>query len=214
MAIENVNEIKSYLETNKDDEEVKTFVASLNPISLDKVKEFVVKDKDTSSWFESERDTYSEKKLNTWRQNNLQKLIDEEMKKKNPNLDEKDLKLQEFQKEIEEMKKENLRKDIKNQLFQELTSKKLPTEMIDLLMNDNLETSKGNIALLEKVLQTYSKTVREEILAEGSYTPRKNFNSNTNVNPYAKETFSLTQQMELEKNNPTLAAQFKSQINM
>ena len=45
---------------------------------------------------------------------------------------------------------------------------------------------------------------------ENGYTPKKGAELNGGVNPYTKEQFNLTKQMEIENTNPELAAQLKA----
>jgi hypothetical protein len=111
-----LNEIKTYFEGNKENEDVKTFVTGLNPINLDKVKDFVGKDKDAMSWFDSEKDKHSGKSLETWKTNNLQKLIDDEVAKRKPSETPEQKTIRELSEKFEKIQKESLRKDLTNRL--------------------------------------------------------------------------------------------------
>ena len=61
--------------------------------------------------------------------------------------------------------------------------------------------------------ELFDKAVTAEVnkrFKDAGYTPKKGDNLNGGVNPYTKEQFNLTKQMELESTNPELAAQLKA----
>ena len=60
------------------------------------------------------------KGIETFKQNNLSKLVEEEMKKLNPQLDPKDLKLQELQNKFETLEKEKVRETLMNKGFKKV----------------------------------------------------------------------------------------------
>ena len=61
--------------------------------------------------------------------------------------------------------------------------------------------------------ELFDKAVTAEVnkrFKENGYTPKKGSELNGGVNPYTKEQFNLTKQMEIENTNPELAAQLKA----
>lgn len=172
MAIENFKEVQDYLNTNKEGEEVKSFVASLNPINLDRVKEFVGKDKDAQSWLDSEKDRHLQKGLETFKTNNLQKLVDEQYKKQHPDADPKDTKIAELESKFEQMQKDALHKDLTNKALQIAQEKKLPSNLINYFVGNDEVTTKTNLEALEKEFNNAVQTQVEERL-KGGYKPPK-----------------------------------------
>lgn len=170
MAIENFDEVKQYFETNKDKDDVKAFVNGLNPVSVDRIKSLEDENKDIKSWLDSEKDKHSSKSLETWKTNNLQKLIDEKIKELYPEADPKDTKLAELQAQIQKMQKETTRKELTNKALKIATEKKLPVELVDYFIGEDEETTTKNIEALEKVFSvTVDKLVEERL--KGGYTP-------------------------------------------
>lgn len=165
-----INEIKTYFETNKENNDVKAFVTGLNPINLDRVKDFVGKDKDAMSWFDSEKDKHSSKSLETWRTNNLSKLLDDEIKKRFPEADPKDTELSKLKAEIEKMQKDATRKDLTNKALKIASEKKLPSDIIDFFIADDEKNTNDNITKLETSFNNALKAAVEEKLKGG--TPR------------------------------------------
>lgn len=180
MAIENFNEVKNYLEQNKESEEVKTFVEGLNPINLDTIKSLANNNKEIKSWLDSEKDKHYSKALDTWKSNNLESLLNIEIKKRFPEKDEKEIKLQELQRQIENMQKESVRKDLTNKAIKLATDKKLPVELIDYLIGQDEESTIKNIEKLESVFATNVETLVQERLKTNSYTPPKSTGEENN----------------------------------
>lgn len=208
----NLQQVQEFINANQGNEEVKNYLQGLNKITLDGVKNYLETQEDGKGYLQSYTDSKVSKGIETFKQNNLSKLVEEEIKKRNPQ-DPKDLEIQELKQKFEELEKEKARESLLVKASKIAKEKNIPNDILEYFIGSDEEITMNNLTTLEKSLADYSRVVRTQILSEGSYTPKKNFNSNTIINPYAKETFSLTQQMELERNNPTLATQYKSQIN-
>lgn len=206
--IENIGDEGSVDEVLSQSDFAKSLIKS--GLTLDAFKENLTNDKDFKAYLDSEKDKHSSKALETWKTNNLEKLLSEEIKKRFPEKDEKDIQLESLKVEIEKMKKENILKEIKNQAILMLDEKKLPKELLDLIVSDDLENTRSNIEALEKVFNPYIQSAVEERVKSNSYTPPKGDGS-TIKNPWSKEYFNLTEQGRLLKENPTLASQYMTQ---
>lgn len=172
MAIENFDEVKSYFEANKDNEEVKGYIKGF--ISLDGAKNFLESNEDGKKYLNSYADGKVTKGIETFKQNNLSKLVEEEMRKLNPQQDPKDLKLQELQNKFEALEKEKVRETLMNKGLKVATEKKLPVDLVNYFLGQDEEATLNNLSALEKSLQSYTQSVRESILKEGSYVPPTN----------------------------------------
>lgn len=170
----NLEEIKEFLEQNKDDEEVKAFVQGLNPINLERVEAFVRTDKEGKSWLDSVKDKHFSKALETWKANNLQKLLDEKIKELYPEEDPKDVELKKMKQEIEKMKAETLRKELTNKALKVAQEKKLPTDLIDYFIGKDEETTLKNLEVLEQTFNKHIENLIEERLKNGYKPPKDN----------------------------------------
>ena len=177
MAIENFKEITDYFDTNKDNEDVKNFKSSI--VNVDNVKNFLENNEEGKKYINSYADTRVSKGIETFKQNNLQKLIDEEIAKRNPSTDPKDKALADLQKEMDKMKAESARKDLTNKALKLATEKKIPSDLVNYFVGADEETTKNNLDVLSKALEAYSQKVKDEILKSGSYTPPKSNNITT-----------------------------------
>jgi len=170
MAIENFDEVKTYFETNKDTEEVKGYMKGFT--NLDGVKSFLESDESGKKYLGSYADSRVTQGIETFKQNNLQKLVEDEILKRNPSsTDPKDLKIQELQNKFEVLEKEKTRESLMNKGLKMATEKKLPVDLVSFFLGQDEESTTSNLSNLEKSLQAYTQTLREQILAGGSHTP-------------------------------------------
>ncbi|WP_129599526.1 DUF4355 domain-containing protein [Anaerophilus nitritogenes] len=166
-----LKDVKEFLDENKEDEDVKKFVGGL--INLDLIKSVANEDKDVRSWLDSEKDKHSSKSLDTWKSNNLEKLLDEEIKKRFPDKDPKDTELEKMKAEIEKIKAESVRKELTNKAIKIATEKKLPVSLVDFLIANDEETTLKNLGVLEETLKTTVQGAVEEKIKGNDYKPPK-----------------------------------------
>ena len=161
-------EIITEIEKHKDTEEYKNYIGGL--INSDSVGKFLESD-DGKKYIQPMMDSYFSKGLETWKTNNLSKLVDEEMKKKFPQADPKDLELQNLQAQIDSIQKEATRKDLTNKALKLATEKKLPVDIIDYFIGDNEEGTISNLEKFEKIFNEGLASAVEEKVKSGSYAP-------------------------------------------
>ncbi|AAO36102.1 DUF4355 domain-containing protein [Clostridium tetani] len=147
-------------------------------LSIDNFKNLVATNKDFKGFLDSEKDKHYGKALETWKQNNLEKIINEEIRKRNPARDEKDIALEELQRKIEAMEEEKQYEKLKNIALKQATEKKLPTEIVDYFIGKDEEVTLNNLNKFEDVFNKQLETVVQERLKGSSYTPPKNNGNN------------------------------------
>jgi hypothetical protein len=107
------------------------------------------------------------------------------------------------------MKKETTKKELTNIALKEITSKNLPQEIVDFLISEDVETTINNVAKFENVFDTYKQSVIKDF-DKNSYKAKTNANTTNVVNPWAKETFNLTEQARILRESPELALRLKN----
>ncbi|WP_346935316.1 DUF4355 domain-containing protein [Clostridium sp.] len=129
-------------------------------------------EKEFKSFMDSEKDTHANKALETWKTNNLQTIINDEVlkatgKKKTPE-----------QIKIEELEKKMLENEARAQKAEKiakykdvLAEKKIPMEMIEYFLTDNEETTNTRIDNFSTYVNEMVNTNVKEKIASGSYTP-------------------------------------------
>ena len=170
--IENIQEIKDYIESNSNSEDVKGYVTSLT--NLDGVKNFLETNEDGKKYLGSYSDSRVTKGIETFKQNNLNKLVQEEMKKLNPTLDERDLKYQALERKFEESDKARTKETLTNKAMKIANEKHLPQDLVSYFLGSDETSMNDNLNTLEKSLGAYSQKVRDNILKEGSHVPSNN----------------------------------------
>lgn len=178
-------------------------------LTLDAFKHKITNDDGFKSFMDSEKDKHHSKALETWKSNNLKKLIDDEVKKKYPDKDPKDMELENLKIEIENMKKEKIRESLTNKALKIATEKKLPVELVDFIVGNDEETTNNNLNALVNIFQKHDEVIKTELLKNNSYTPPAGGNFDTFENPWSKESFNLTKQAQIIRENPELATQLK-----
>ena len=168
--IENIADEGSVDEVLSKSDFAKSLIAS--GLTLDAFKEKILNDKDFKSFMDSEKDKHSTKALETWKNNNLQTLINDEVlkatgKKKTP----EQLKIEELEKSFNEQKAKAERAERVAKYKDVLAEKKIPMEMIDYFLTDNEETTNTRIDNFTTYVEgMVSSGVKEQISA-GNYTP-------------------------------------------
>ncbi len=129
-------------------------------------------EKEFKSFMDSEKDTHANKALETWKTNNLQTIINDEVlkatgKKKTP----EQLKIEELEKQFNEQKLKAEKAETVAKYKDVLAEKKIPMEMIEYFLTDNEETTNTRIDNFSTYVNEMVNTSVKEKIASGSYTP-------------------------------------------
>ena len=169
-----IKEIKEYIESNKDNEEVIGLIKSFQqPITRDVVEAWC-KDGDGRSWLDRNCDLYATKAVNTARENaiakfkedELPKLIDEAVKaSNNTNLTPEQIEIKELKEEMAKMKADKEQAEKLNANTQLLRKKNLPIELAKYINNDE------DVTNFEKIINAAVQKVIDEKLGTHKETP-------------------------------------------
>lgn len=129
-------------------------------------------EKEFKSFMDSEKDTHANKALETWKANNLQTIINDEVlkatgKKKTP----EQIKIEELEKSFNEQKAKAERAEKVAKYKDVLAEKKIPGEMIDYFLTDDDETTNTRIDNFTTYVEGIVSSSVKEKIANGSYTP-------------------------------------------
>lgn len=191
----NLEEVKQFIEGNKENEEVKNYLQGF--LSVEGVQQFLQDNKDAKSWFDSTVDKRTTKSLETWKTNHLEQLIDEEVKKRFPEKDAKDIELEKLKSEVEKMQREKQREMLTNQAMKIASDKKLPLKLVDYFIGSDEETTNNNLEVLESVFQSSVQAVVEQRLKGDGYAPPNNSNNKSNL---TLESLKGMSQAEINQN--------------
>ncbi|NFN94924.1 DUF4355 domain-containing protein [Clostridium botulinum] len=177
-----IKEIQEFLNTNKENEEVKDLIKSFQTPITREVVETWCQNGDGRSWLDRNCDIYSSKAVNTAREKSIAKFKEEELpniletelkKKSNDGLTEDQIALKEMQKQIEEMKAEKIKAENVAKYTKVLGEKKLPTELVDYILADDEEIINKNIDFFSNLITNSVNSSVKERLNNLDETPPK-----------------------------------------
>lgn len=116
-------------------------------------------------------DSYFSKGLETWKSNNLDKLVNEKVKELYPEADPKDTELAAVKAELEKMKSESLRKDLTNKALKIANDKGLPADLVDFFIGADEKATNENITKFEKAFNDSVGSAVQKKLKDSSYVP-------------------------------------------
>ena len=155
-----INEVKTFIEQNKDSDDVKGFINSF--YAPDKLSS-VLDSEDGMKVLQPRLDKYHSKGIETWKVNNLPKIIDEEITKRFPGESEEQKRIKKLESEFNDQKKAATRAEIKNKAITKLTAEKMPPSLADLLIADDEETFNSKFNSVKSV---WDKELNERIKVE------------------------------------------------
>lgn len=146
--------------------------------TLDVFKDKLNSDKDFKSYMDSEKDKHSQKSLETWKANNLQTLINDEVLKatgKKKTLQE--IKMEELEKSLNEEKAARLQTENTSKLKDMLSTAGLdPMKTIEFFNIDNMENAEKSIGNFKALIDETVKVGVADRIKDGDYLPPNNAN--------------------------------------
>lgn len=210
----NLEEVKVFLEQNKDSADVQEFLQGYKTVSVEDIKTLAQSDKSITSWLDSEKDNHYNKAFQTFKAKSLPGIIESEIAKRNPDKDEKDLKLEALQTEFNKMKNAKLRESLKGSAFKFASDNKLPTDLVDYFISlqdeDDEEGSKShestmsNLSKLKDVWSSHLQSVVSERLRSNGITPKDPDNKPTAYTRNQIQSMSTEDIIKLQETNPDL----------
>ncbi|AIQ11336.1 DUF4355 domain-containing protein [Paenibacillus durus] len=192
----NINEVKQFIESNNTDEELQSYLQGFNPYSVEGIDQFLQTDKEAKSWFDSMVDKRTTKSLETWKTNHLESLLNEEIKKRFPAKDEKEIEMEKLRAEVENMKLEKQRERLTSQAIKIASEKKLPLQLVDFFIGADEFTTTANLTTFEQSLQLAVQQQVEQRLKGDGYTPPANSTDKT----FTLDAIKGMSQDEINKN--------------
>lgn len=153
-------------------------------------------------------DSYFSKGLDTWKNNNLQKLIDDEVAKRNPAETPEQKAIRDLQQQMAQANAEKVKAE-QIALGQAIASEKgLPTSLVPYFIGDNESDTRQKLNFLE---MEYKSTLEKQVearLKNSNTTPNVNVNKgNEGEAPTDLTKMSYSERLELYNKNPQLYMQ-------
>ncbi|WP_157801087.1 capsid assembly scaffolding protein Gp46 family protein [Bacillus solitudinis] len=178
----NLEDIKKFLEENKDQEEVKAYVEGLSSVTPDGVTAFLDTE-DGKKLLQPKLDSYFTKGLDTFKQKSMPQLIEDEIAKRNPaNKSPEALEVEKALAEIERWKSKTIRESVRNDALKFATDNQLPSEIVDYFIalekdddedgTKSKESTMSNLENLKSVWSNNLQTVVNDKLKSNGFTPK------------------------------------------
>ncbi|PAI95720.1 hypothetical protein APW90_08060 [Staphylococcus aureus] len=155
----NIEEVKSFFEEHKDDKEVKDYLKGLKTVSVDDVKGFLDTE-EGKRFIQPELDRYHSKGLESWKEKNLEDLIEQEVRKRNPEQSEEQKRISALEQELEKRDAEAKREKLRSNALGKAQELNLPTSLVDRFLGDSDEDTEQNLKVLK---ETFDKYVQEGV---------------------------------------------------
>ena len=162
-----LQELKQYLESNKDNSDVQAVINEFKTVSEEDVRSYLDTD-EGKRFIQPTLDRYHNKSLQTWKDNNLQNLVEDEVAKRNPQETEEQKRIRLLEEQLENRDKESKRKDLETKALKLAQDKALPTEIVNFFVGEDEETTSANLDTLKQHLDaTIQAQVDERFKAGG-----------------------------------------------
>ncbi|HEH1242991.1 DUF4355 domain-containing protein [Staphylococcus aureus] len=163
----NIEEVKSFFEEHKDDKEVKDYLNGLKTVSVDDVKGFLDTE-EGKRFIQPELDRYHSKGLESWKEKNLEDLIEQEVRKRNPEQSEEQKRISALEQELEKRDAEAKREKLRSNALDKAQELNLPTSLVDRFLGDSDEDTEQNLKALKETFDKYvQKGVESKFKSSG-----------------------------------------------
>ncbi|HHC8810594.1 TPA: DUF4355 domain-containing protein [Staphylococcus aureus] len=163
----NIEEVKSFFEEHKDDKEVKDYLKGLKTVSVDDVKGFLDTE-EGKRFIQPELDRYHSKGLESWKEKNLEDLIEQEVRKRNPEQSEEQKRISALEQELEKRDAEAKREKLRSNALGKAQELNLPTSLVDRFLGDSDEDTEQNLKDLKETFDKYvQKGVESKFKSSG-----------------------------------------------
>lgn len=164
-----LEELKAFLEANKDNQEVMNYLRGLI-LTPEGVNAFL----DTEAGkklLQPRLDQHFSKGLETWKEKTLPGLIDEEIKKKFPAETEEQKRLRKLEEELERERQTRIRAELMNKATTLATQKGLPVELVAYFVGQDEDSTVNNLTALENIWQQHLQKAVEEKFKDNGRSP-------------------------------------------
>lgn len=144
-----------------------------NALTFDQVQKFIDENEDAKSWLQNQKNDYFANSLKTWKDENLNTLIQDEINKKYPPETEEQKKIRDLEDKFAKSEREKVREALVNKAIKTSTEKELPIELVDFFVGETEEVTLANLSKLE---QAFTKAVNakvEERFKSGGREPKR-----------------------------------------
>ena len=164
------DEIKSELDTFKDTPEYTDYISGLNPLSADRVTEYL-NTQEGKQLIQPVLDKNFSKGLESWKSNNLNSLVDSKVKELYPDQTPEQKELTEIKAQFKQLQQEAFIKDLTNKALTASAEKGVPQELAKFLIGADETTTLENIDSAKAIFDAVVEKAVTEKLKGVSHVP-------------------------------------------
>lgn len=203
-----LEQFKAFLEENKENPEVLNQIAGIipEPIFQNKAQEMLPNLLETESGKKAVQpmlDRHATKAIDTWKNNHLQDIIDEEVVKRNPQETAEQKQLRQLQEQMGKLQKEKTLESMKSLGLQIANEKGLPSSIVGYFVGETPEQTRHNMNLLEMEFKAGVQQAIDRKLKDNSHKPNS---YEDNEKPVDLDKMSMAELNKLASENPELFA--------
>lgn len=172
-----LQEVKTYLETNSQDGAVIEYLNELKKPTAEAINVYL-DSQEGAKLLQPRLDSYFSKGLQTWKDNNLNKLIDEEVAKRNPGETPEQKEIRELKAQIENDRNEREKEKLTNIAMKKANELGLPLDLVNHFIGTDENTTISN---LEDFNKLYQESIQTQVDAKFKQNGR-------DVNTYGDDT--------------------------
>ncbi|MED5046505.1 DUF4355 domain-containing protein [Bacillus siamensis] len=174
-----LEDVKKFLEENKENEEVQSYLNELSAVSADKVNGFLDTE-EGKRLIQPRLDSYFTKGLDTWKANNLDALVDAKVKELYPEETEEQKRIRKLEKELEDQKTAAQREKLLNKAVSYASEKQLPADVVEFFIGEDEESTMKNLGAFEEKYNAALQKAIESKFQENGRDVQSGSNEPTN----------------------------------
>ncbi|WP_366561805.1 DUF4355 domain-containing protein [Bacillus velezensis] len=174
-----LEDVKKFLEENKENEDVKSFMNELSALSADKVNGFLDTE-EGKRLIQPRLDSHFTKGLDTWKANNLDALVDAKVKELYPEETEEQKRIRKLEKELEDQKTAAQREKLLNKAVSYASEKQLPAGVVEFFIGEDEESTMKNLGAFEEKYNAALQKAIESKFQENGRDVQSGSNEPTN----------------------------------
>ncbi|MCZ4246327.1 DUF4355 domain-containing protein [Bacillus amyloliquefaciens] len=174
-----LEDVKKFLEENKENEEVQSYLNELSAVSADKVNGFLDTE-EGKRLIQPRLDSHFTKGLDTWKANNLDALVDAKVKELYPEETEEQKRIRKLEKELEDQKTAAQREKLLNKAVSYASEKQLPADVVEFFIGEDEESTMKNLGAFEEKYNAALQKAIESKFQENGRDVQSGSNETTN----------------------------------
>ena len=152
-----LQEVKTFIETNSQDAAVVEYLSELKKPTAEVVNSYL-DSQEGVKLLQPRLDSHFSKGLQTWKDNNLSKLIDEEVAKMNPGETPEQKEIRELKAQLEQDKAERLKEKLTNVAMKKADELGLPLDLVQHFIGADEDSTNSNLENFNSAFQTALQT--------------------------------------------------------